>query len=228
MAKPKNKNLKDIKSPVIYKRQNRKRSIDRAFNGESAKKAIGEIKHGCEIYGFTKGQFSLIDVIEHCLTHTGPADVFIATWSAAAGDIQRAHKFLNNGKILSLKFLVDYSFQSRKPEFCKELVSTFGADAIRVTVTHAKYVLITNDEWNLVIRTSMNLNYNPRFENFEISDDKELALFQQAIVSEIWGNQEAAEGFKVRPQDNKDKFKKSFKDQGSIFGESFQDGRDLM
>ncbi len=222
------KNLKNIKSPVVHKRKQKRRTTERSFSGESAGKAVGVLTPGCEIYGFTKGQFSLIDLIEHCLTCTGPADVFIATWSAAAGDINRAHKFLKNGRIRSIRFLVDYSFQSRKPEFCSELVATFGHDVLRVTVTHAKYVMIRNDDWNLVIRTSMNLNYNPRFENFEISDDREFADFQQAIIDEVWSGQDAAEGFKVRPQDNKEKFRKTFQEQGSIFGESFPDGRDLL
>jgi len=163
----------------------------------------------------------------HCLKYTGPADVFVATWSAAAGDIEAAHKFLQNGKIRSIRFLVDYSFSSRKPEFCDELVATFGFDAIRVTVTHAKYFLIRNESWNLVIRTSMNLNYNPRFENFEISDDLEMADFMQTIVDEVWSSQEAAEGF-GRPQENKNQFKKTFGQQASIFGEDMKDGRDLL
>ena len=222
------KNLKNVKSPTVHKRRKQARSLDRSFAGESAAKAIGELHSGCEIYGFTKGQFSLIDLIEHCLTCTGPADVFIATWSAAAGDIKRAHKFLKNGRIRSLRFLVDYSFQSRKPEFCQELVATFGFDAVRVTVTHAKYCLILNEDWSLVIRTSMNLNYNPRFENYEISDDRDFADFQQAIIDEIWNGQDSAEGFEVRPQDNKEKFRKSFQEQGSIFSEDLQNGRDLL
>jgi len=222
------KNLKNIKSPTVHKRKRVRREVVRAVNTESAARAIGTLEPGCEIYGFTKGQFSCIDLIEHCLNCTGPADVFIATWSAAAGDIKRAHKFLTNGLIRSLRFLVDYSFQSRKPEFCQELVATFGYDVLRVTVTHAKYVLIRNEAWNLVIRTSMNLNYNPRFENFEISDDKAFADFQQAIIDEVWTGQDAAEGFEGRPQDNKDQFRKSFAQQQSIFNESFSDGRDLL
>jgi len=164
------KNLENLKSPTVIKRSRVRREYTTALRQESAKKAIGDLKPGCEIFGFTKGQWSIIDVIEHCINQTGPAHVFISTWSAAGADIKAAQNFLNNGMILSLKFIVDYSFQSRKPEFCQELQAIFGTDAIRVTVTHAKYVMIRNDDWNLVIRTSMNLNYNPRFENFEISD----------------------------------------------------------
>ena len=227
MKKPK-KNLSGVKSPTIHNRQPVDRELVKVVRGESAAQAIGELKPGCEIYGFTKGQFSCIDVIAHCLRQTGPADVFIATWSAAAGDIKAAHRFLKNGRIRSIRFLVDYSFQSRKPEFCKELTATFGYDAIRVTVTHAKYIMIRNEDWDLVIRTSMNLNYNPRFENFEISDDRRFADFQQAIIDEIWNSQDAAEGFDGRPQDNKNQFKKTFEQQASIFGEDMADGRDIL
>ena len=224
-----NKNLKDLVSPgVLVRSKKKKRKMIRSVNKESAARAIGSLAPGCEIYGFTKGQFSCIDLIEHCLSCTGSADVFIATWSAAAGDIKRAHKFLNDGRIRSIKFLVDYSFQSRKPEFCQELVATFGEEVLRVTVTHAKYVLIRNEKWNLVIRTSMNLNYNPRFENFEISDDNEFADFQQVIIDEIWADQNLADGFKCTPQENKNQFKKAFEKQGSIFNENLSDGRDLM
>ena len=162
----------------------------------------------------------------HCLQQAGPADVFFSTWSAATADIAAAHRFLQNGQIKSLKFLVDYSFQSRKPEFCQELIDAFGHDALRVTVTHAKSVLITNDEWNLVVRTSMNLNYNPRFENFEISESKEFADFMKAIINEIWTDSKAAEGFDCRPADNKKRFKGIFQKETSIF-ENLVDGRDL-
>jgi len=31
---------------------------------------------------FNKGQFSMIDLIGHCLESTGPADVTIATWTS--------------------------------------------------------------------------------------------------------------------------------------------------
>jgi len=225
----KNKNLNDLGVPGVYKRTLAGgRALIRAVRGESAAKAIGDLKPDCEIFGFTKGQFSCIDLIEHCLNETGPADVFIATWSAAAGDIQRAHKFLGNGKIKSIRFLVDYSFQSRKPEFCQELIDLFGYEALRVTVTHAKYVLIINEKWNLVIRTSMNLNYNPRFENFEISDDKAMAAFHIEIIDEIWNSQERAEGFKGTPGDNKRKFRSQFREATAFDSSEMTDVRDLI
>lgn len=185
--------LKNIKSKCVLKRDNVERSFGKFVTAETAARAIGEIAPGMEVFGFTKGQFSKIDMIEHCLNATGPADVSIVTWSASAGDIKRAHSFLKNQAIRSIRFLVDFSFKARKPHFLKALVETFGPDCIRMTVIHAKFILIRNKDWNIVIRTSMNLNYNPRFENFEISESEAFAVFMQGILDEIWENSDLGE-----------------------------------
>lgn len=164
----------------------RKRRI--AFNEtEQAAQAIGDLDPGCEIFGLTKGQFSISDVIQHCLTQTGPATVDIATWTAALGDIKRAENLLKDGRITRIRFVVDPSFKSRKPEFCKALIDTFGDGCIRTVNSHAKFAIIRNERWNLAIRTSMNLNPNPRLENFEISDDVALASFFSGIVDQVFG-----------------------------------------
>ena len=204
------KNLSTMQAPSVFKRTNVKKSFSRAVTAENARAAIGPLYPGCEIYGFTKGQFSVIEIMEHVILEAGPSEVTICTWSAASGDIRAANRLLGNNSITGLKFVIDYSFQSRKPHFCKELIDTFGHDCIRVTSIHAKFVLIKSAKYNLVIRTSMNLNFNPRFENFEISDDAEMYAFMQEIVDEIWKTQDAAQGFEQRPGQNTQQFRNLF------------------
>lgn len=77
------------------------------------------------------GKFSLVDVIEHLLATTGPADLVVSTWTAAGADIGFANRLLADGRIRSLRFVVDYSFQSRQPAYCAALREAFGDDAIR-------------------------------------------------------------------------------------------------
>ena len=45
---------------------------------------------------------------------------------------------------------------------------------------------IRNRDWDIVVRTSMNLNENPRLENIEISESKEFADFFCHIADEIF------------------------------------------
>jgi len=170
----------------VHKRKDLEREFINATRGESAKKTIGKLYKGCEIFGLTKGQFSLSDLIKAILDQTGPVKLQISTWTAAKADIKSAYNLLKSGNIQSVRFLVDQSFKTRQPEYCKFLLEMFGSDAVRMTRSHCKFVLIRNEEWNITVRTSMNLNKNPRLENFEVSDDPKLCDFMQSLIDEVW------------------------------------------
>ena len=212
MAKQSDSLLKLKSDSFVFKNKKSNRRVASGLRGETAAGVIGDLSPGFEMFGFTKGQFCCINILEHVLNQTGPADVVVCTWSAASGDIRAAHQMLALNKIKSLRFIVDYSFKSRKPKFCDELIDKFGGDAIRVTSIHAKFMMVRSDTYNLVIRTSMNLNFNPRFENFEISDDKNMYDFLDGIVSDIWDSQESYVGFKS-PAQGKQQLKNLYLDE---------------
>lgn len=172
--------------PAVHKaKAPRKRQI-RRFAVGNAGQAVGPITQGCEIFALTNGQFSIVDILEHVLTATGPATLDIATWTAADGDLRRAHAFLLSRVVTRCRFIVDPSFKTRKPEFCAVLNDLFGDEAIRTTPLHGKFALIRNDRWNVAIRTSMNLNVNKRIESVEISDDPDLGAFLGDFVDEVF------------------------------------------
>ena len=75
------------------------RVIRKGIAAKIVAEAVGEITTGCEIYGLTKGQWSLIDLIEYCLETTGPAELIISTWTAANADIGFANALLTNGRM---------------------------------------------------------------------------------------------------------------------------------
>lgn len=161
-------------APAVRVAAPRKRAIRQSLVANAAD-TIGPISPGCEIFALTNGQFSIIDVMEHCLHSIGPATLDIATWTAADGDLRRAHAFMLSRRVTRLRFICDPSFRTRKPEFCAVLMELFGNDAIRTTPLHGKFAVLRNENWSLAIRTSMNLNPNKRIENVEISDDVALA-----------------------------------------------------
>lgn len=116
-----------------------------------------------------------MDAIEAILEKTGPADVALSTWTAG-----------HNGNIRSLRFVADCSFGQRQPGYLAKLRELFGDGAIRATRAHAKFAVISNETWAVAVRTSMNLNENPRLESIEVSDDPELAGFLLRVVDEIF------------------------------------------
>lgn len=152
----------------------------------NARDALADFGRGLETYCLTFGQFSLMDAVEVILERTGPADVAISTWTAAAADLSRSAESLRDERIRSLRFVVDCSFGQRQPGYLAILRDLFGDGCIRSTRTHAKFAVITNDEWKVAVRTSMNLNENPRLESIEVSDDPALAGFLLGVVDELF------------------------------------------
>lgn len=163
-----------------------KREIRKEARTGTAIEALGNLYPGCAIFGLTKGQFSLIELISAIVDQTGPAEIFISTWTASSADLSDAFKLMKSGKILHARFLVDHTFQRRQPGFAKKIRDLFGLDAVRVTRNHAKFCLIRNSKWNIVLKTSMNLNFNPRLEDFDIQDDLNLANYLQGLMDEIF------------------------------------------
>lgn len=164
---------------------------------------IGEIEHGCEIFGLTAGQFSFIDVMEHVLNQIGESNCIISTWTASYANIEKAMRFCGDSRLASCRWLVDRSFKTRKPDLCKHLVDTFGKDAIRTASSHAKFMLLWNDDWSIVIRTSMNLNQNPRIEDFEISDDPNLMAYMRELCENVFADELDTDGFTTKNETEK-------------------------
>lgn len=52
-------------------------------------------------------------------------------------------------------------------------VSRFGAESVKVVKNHAKIARLWNDSTKLLIRGSMNLNWNPRFEQLDVTEGGE-------------------------------------------------------
>jgi hypothetical protein len=175
-----------------------KRELRRDLAQRNAAAVLGPIVKGLEVFALTGGAFSLVDVLVHVLDTTGPARVDLSTWTAASADISFAGALLREKRIERLRFLVDFSFPSRQPSYCAALRATFGEDAIRVSKNHAKFVLVRNASWNVVVRTSMNLNENRRFETVELSDDVGLASFLEGFVDEVFAHH-AVGGTKRKP-----------------------------
>ena len=162
------------------------RNVRRTLATAAVAEAVGPITPSCEIFGVTKGKWSLVDLIVNCLEATGPADVVISTWTAAGADIAFAFGLLRDGRIRTLRFVVDFSFPSRQPAYCAALRERFGDGAIAVSKNHAKFTLIRNEVWNLAVRCSMNLNQNRRLESWEISDDKAMADYVAELVDDLF------------------------------------------
>ena len=158
------------------------------FNTTNSDKAVLNLKEGCRIMGLTRGEFSLIDLIHSVLKKTGPANVICVTWSAGIKDIHQVEWMLKSELIRDFKICTDHSYVTRQAKYAASIQDIFGVENIRTSEIHAKFTLIHNEDWNICIRTSMNLNANKTCENFELDDDKEIFDFYMNFVEHAFGD----------------------------------------
>ena len=178
-------------STLRRKRGERKRDVRDARRTETAVAAIAGLDLESEIYGFTKGQFSLLNLLQAVFLVTGPAHLSLSTWTAASHEIESLAAMQARGDITGLRLLIDFSMARREPAMTSQMREKLGRNNIRVACTHAKFALFQNAQWKVCLRTSMNLNTNPRTEDFLIGHDPELAEFLNRILDEIWAKQQS-------------------------------------
>ena len=174
------------KMKAISTKTESKKSIARRIGAINASEAISGFTKTNRVTGLTNGAFSLISLIDAVLDITGEANVIISTWSAGFYDVTAVNQLIESGKIKDFKIILDRSYKSRQAQYSTTVEELFGLENIRTTNTHAKFVLIQNDEWNVCIRSSMNLNENKRCENFDVDNDIDVYNLFYNFVSELF------------------------------------------
>jgi len=159
------------------------------FSGHSDS-VVNQLSSGCRIMGITRGDFSLIDLIYSILRKIGKSDIVVCTWSAGIKDANQVKWMLEEDLMNSFTIITDRSYSTRQKKYSVELTKLFGEENIRVSDIHAKFTLISNKDWKIVIRHSMNLNANRTCESFEIDDSDEIYEFYYSFIKHHFDNAE--------------------------------------
>ena len=170
-----------VRSPA-YRRRSERAAL--ALGG--AREAIAGLTPGMHIFGLSRGQFSMIDLAAAALELTGPADVAVWTWCIAGYEVEAVSAFIGDGRIARFRMVLDWTGAQRDMPLIEDLQRQFGADCLRVTKTHAKIVAVAAEGWQILIRGSMNLNANPRFEQFDVSEGGPAYAVVMAAMDELW------------------------------------------
>lgn len=152
------------------------------------------LEKDCSIFGITRGQYSLLDIIICIIEKYGNADLSVWTWAIADYERDAIFALIDNGLVNSATLMIDYSTarkhiamgeKNTSEIVIKKWVEKFGSKSVKTVKTHSKVSRIKCGDLYFVVRGSMNLNYNPRFEQFDITEGKEIYDFVQGIEDEI-------------------------------------------
>lgn len=136
----------------------------------SAAECIGPIEHSMSLFAVTRGQFSMLDMILHCLDQIGPAEISVWTWAIADYEVEAMEGLMARREITGAHLIVDKSADKRSQKTIEAWRTRFGPESVRVVINHAKIARVWNDNFRLLLRGSMNLNFNPRFEQLDITE----------------------------------------------------------
>lgn len=135
----------------------------------SAKDAIGPLSDDTNLFLVTRGQFSMLDMIRHVLDELGAAELSVWTWAIADYEIDAMAGLIADRRVTRARLIVDRSAEQRNTAILNTWRQQFGPDAVRVCKNHAKIARVWTPTRRVLLRGSMNLNFNPRFEQADIT-----------------------------------------------------------
>lgn len=144
---------------------------------------LGAINQGIDKHFYSNGAFNLVQLMLYVLKQTGPAHVFLSTYSIAEDSISTLRRYVDDGTILSIHFLIDNRVRSISPKPFAHLIASFP-DAYRCTSLHAKVALISNDDWHVSVVGSQNSTHNPKLERGIIHTSEDIWRFDNNIMYE--------------------------------------------
>jgi hypothetical protein len=144
---------------------------------------VEELGHNQTVQYCTGGRWSMHEMVRMILLKTGPAKVWMTTWTITEEPMRVLLDLIKTGYISELSAVLDYRIEKRKPE-AFQLASNI-ITRIKLTKCHAKVAVIRNEEWNITIVGSANFSKNPRIEAGVIFTDKESADFHIQWIDDV-------------------------------------------
>ena len=141
----------------------------------SAAEAIGPVEKGMSVFMLTRGQWSMVDGIQHLVAEVvarshQAANISLWSWTVASYEIEVMAALMANQSIAGGTLVIDRSAEVRAAQTIQDWRDRFGPASVKTCKCHAKIGRIWNEDYHLLLRGSCNLNWNPRFENLDLTE----------------------------------------------------------
>lgn len=145
---------------------------------ETLRAVVGNVEPDQVIKFVTNGAWSMHDLLGYLLQKTGPARIYLSTWTITETPVRVLCNLKEQGLITELHCVLDYRTKDRTPKPFQLLSGV--ANRVKLTKCHAKVTVIENDAWGISIVGSANYSKNPRLEAGTIFTTKHDAVFDRA------------------------------------------------
>ncbi len=146
---------------------------------EDLSDVIQNIEEGELIQFWTKGRWSMHQLIKHVCDIVGECDVTLCTWAITEEPLRVIHNLKMAGKIRILRGLFEHKVKSRGAAFA--FAEQFF-DEIYLSKCHAKVTVIEGKEKSVTIFCSANLTKNRRIEAGTIYCNTQAAITNRNYI----------------------------------------------
>lgn len=144
---------------------------------------LGLLAQGVNKHFYSNGAFNLIQLVLYVLRQTGPAHLFICTYSISTDSIATLMRYRSQGDILGVRFLIDNRVRTISPKPFDYLITSFP-DSYRCCALHAKVALIWNQDWKISIVGSQNATHNPKLERGIVHTGSSIFDFDLSVLQD--------------------------------------------
>ncbi len=132
------------------------------FVNKDLKKDVGDIHQDTVKAFWSDGKWAMYELLTYLLSVTGPAKVYLSTFSISEASIRAFNTGIEAKMITELHCLFDYTIKKNKVQLL--YFANNIANNIKLAPNHSKVILIENDNWKLAVVGSANMTPNPRKE----------------------------------------------------------------
>lgn len=152
---------------------------------KSAAECIGPVEPGMSVFAVTRGQFSMLDAISHVLDELGPSRISLWTWTIAEYEVVVFTEMMRDSRLEDALLVIDGGARNKNHALIAQWKANFGAESVRYVTNHAKIATVEGGGLRVLLRGSMNLNYNPRFEQLDVTEGGPDFDLVRSIESEL-------------------------------------------
>lgn len=165
-------------------------SLIKAMNKEKAAAIITRLpKAGETLHVVSNGTFDYWDMIPIFCKLIGCqiTDCYLSTWTIAVTNCNELFALMDNGTIATAKVITGKYFKRREASVYAHLLSGIQKrnGVLRCLENHSKIALLHGGNHWLCMEGSANLTANPRIEQNQISNNRELFEFHKSWMDEV-------------------------------------------
>lgn len=121
------------------------------------------------LQAYLDNRVQLFDIIEMILSETGPAEIYISTFSTSEEFLRRIYRLKRRGQLIRATMLADLKASRKTVNLYTFIANVF--DEVYLSENHSKVILIQNARWQVSICTSQNQTRGNRVESGIITTD---------------------------------------------------------